>query len=861
MSNRVVSPAEAVLAAVHADPTAATIAARQIITTSTDPRELATARWALGFAARELSDLRQAEQLMRTAIDGANDIGDVVLAARITTSLALVVMDRDTPAAALAMIEHPILVLDGADRARAVMQRGLIQIRLANFDAALRDHLDAMVELRAAGDWVALARLHVNLGSIQSFRREFDAAEQALIDAIDLSELNGQGLLAGYAHHNLGHLLALRGEVPGALRAFDTARERYDRLGAPPDRVATLMADRARTLADAGLRLEAVEAIDVAYDLVRRGVNDAEAADIGLLAASIRLGNGESARAVDPAAWARATYALQGRTGWVPLAELLLLRSRIHEPDAVRAAESRLLADDLERLGWIEEAQAALIFAADWYLGSGDAAAAINALDAAAQLDGVTLRSRTARWLAMARRHALVDDLDAARAAVDAGLALIAANRSSVGAIELMSRSVESSAELADLGVDVEIRRDNPRGVIEVLRHARWAERTVGPTPEQDPTLAELLIELRQTVNDVRTIDQPGEERMKLRRRQAELERRIRDRARANPGTVSMRSTEDSVDTASDDVDRIVSVTMSNTELVQVVSIGSSSEVRRVTLDRPVGRLLESIEFALHRLNRAGVSDASRAVASIMLDEASAELDAILVPEDLRDSTAPLVITPIDQLHGLPWRTLPSLRGRPITISSSVGAPALARPPGRLLLVAGPELDHADAEIDQIASSVPGSTLLQSSEASVSSVIDQISRAGIVHIACHGVFRTDNPLFSSLRLADGELTIFELERCATLPHTIVLSACNAGQSAGLRGGALLGFANSLMQLGLNTVIAPLTPVNDEHSVEVMDGLHRHLHSGDAPARALSAVSIGPEGQLDPTAAAFSCFGV
>jgi len=861
VDSTVLSPAETVLAAVQADPRAAKRAAQQIIETATDPRERAVAMWALGFAHRELSDLEAAESLMRQAIGGAEDLDDETLAARIMTSLALVVMNRGTPASALEMIGRPIAVLTGADRARALMQRGAIQYRLANFDAARRDHLDAIADLQSAEDWVALARLHVNLGSIQSYLRDFDAAELSLAEAIDLSERNGQALLAGYAHHNQGHLRALRGDVPGALRSFDIAMDRYDELGSPSDQVATLMADRARTLADAGLKSEAVEAVDVAYDLVRRGVNEAEAADIALLTAAIRLEAGDPERAVEPAAWARDTYSQQGRDGWIPLAELLLLRSRIHEPDATRAAESRRLASDLDRLGWTEEAQSALIFAADRHVACADMTSAIDALDAAARLDGMTLRSRTAHWLAMGRRHALVDDLDAARAAVDAGLSLISANRSAIGAVELMSRSIESGAELADLGVEVEVRLDHPRGVIDVLRHARWADRAVGPTPEHDRVLAELLIELRQTVNDVRTTDQLGSDRVELRHRQADLERRIRDRARVAPGSGRSRPDEAGPAIADGEVDRIVAVSITDDELVEVVASGSTQEIRRVPLGQPIGRLLESIEFALHRLNRVGASTASRQVASVMLDEASAELDAILVPAELRTSTRPLVVTPIDALHGLAWRTLPSLRHRAITVSGSVGAPPPVRPVGGLLLIAGPGLDHADAEIGTISGAVAGSVAIASGDASINAVIEQISQADIVHIACHGVFRTDNPLFSSLHLADGDLTIFELERCTRLPHTMVLSACNAGQSAVLRGGALLGFANALMQLGLATVIAPLTPVNDERSVDSMAGLHRRLRGGDDAARALAAVSTGRDGVLNPTAAAFSCFGV
>lgn len=861
MDATVISPAEAVLAAVHADPRAASAAAQRIIDESTDERERVTARWALGFARRELSDLGQAETLMRAAIDGANQLGDVQLAARISTSLALVVMERDTPAAALELLEQPIAILRGADRARAVMQRGLIHYHLAQFDAALDDHHAAIDDLRAAGDWVALARLHVNVGSIQSYRRDFDAAEQSLADAIDLSELNGQALLAGYAHHNLGHLRALRGDVPEALRSFETAMERYTDLGAPPDRVATLMADRARTLSDAGLRAEAVEAIDIAYDLVRQGATDAEAADIGLLAASIRLENGEVERAVEPAAWARATYALRGRSGWAPVAELLLLRARVHEPDGKRAAEGCRLATDLERLGWIEEAQTALIFAADLFIRVGDVVAATRALDEAARLDAVTLRSRTARWLAMARRHFLNDDLDAARGGVDAGLSLLAENRSSVGAVELTSRSIESGADLEELGVAVEVQRDNPAGVIEVLREARLAGPATGIAPPGDERLAELLIELRQAVTEIRTSDLGSEDRVKLRRRQAELERRVRDQARLAPPVSRTRAATRARGDDLGDADRVVAVALSERELIEVTTTGPTAAVRRVPLQRPVTHLLESIEFALHRLNRTGVSSASREVAFRMLDEASTELDSILVPQEIRQSDRPIVVTPIEALHGLPWRVLPSMRSRSVTVSCSVGHPPISQPFGRLLLVAGPGLEHADAEIRGIAAAVPGATIIDAANATITEVIEQICVADIVHFACHGSFRADSPMFSSLQLADGDLTIFELERCADLPHTIVMSACNAGQSAVLRGGALIGMANSLMQLGLSTVVAPLTPVNDESCVELMVGFHERLHRSEDAATALAAVGLDDDGRLDPIAASFCCFGV
>jgi CHAT domain-containing protein len=204
---------------------------------------------------------------------------------------------------------------------------------------------------------------------------------------------------------------------------------------------------------------------------------------------------------------------------------------------------------------------------------------------------------------------------------------------------------------------------------------------------------------------------------------------------------------------------------------------------------------------------------------------------------------------------------MPSMRTRSITVSSSVGAAAVAQPTATSLLIAGPDLEHSECEIDRIAEVIGDAVVLDARSASVAQVIAAMCEADIVHFACHGTFRSDNPLFSSLHLADGDLTIFELEQCTSLPHTMVLSACNAGQSAVLRGGALLGFASALMQLGLANVVAPLTAVNDEHSVDVMVEFHRRLRQGDDAAGALAAVSANADGLLDPTAAAFSCFGV
>jgi CHAT domain-containing protein len=177
-----------------------------------------------------------------------------------------------------------------------------------------------------------------------------------------------------------------------------------------------------------------------------------------------------------------------------------------------------------------------------------------------------------------------------------------------------------------------------------------------------------------------------------------------------------------------------------------------------------------------------------------------------------------------------------------------------------VLLAAGPELPAAPVEIESLAPLYRRPTVLVGLAATSDAVLDGLGRSRLAHVACHGAYRADNPLFSTLTLADGPLTVYDLERCRTMPRTVVLSACTVATSAVLRGGTLLGLASALMTFGVSTVIAPLTPVSDERVASVMVDLHKAMVEGASPAAALALTATGGAGELDPTAAAFLAIG-
>lgn len=66
--------------------------------------------------------------------------------------------------------------------------------------------------------------------------------------------------------------------------------------------------------------------------------------------------------------------------------------------------------------------------------------------------------------------------------------------------------------------------------------------------------------------------------------------------------------------------------------------------------------------------------------------------------------------------------------------------------------------------------------------------LDLLAKSDVVHIACHGTFRTDTPMFSALRLADGQLVVYDFEPLDRLPEVVVMSACSVANSKAVQGG-------------------------------------------------------------------------
>jgi CHAT domain-containing protein len=127
----------------------------------------------------------------------------------------------------------------------------------------------------------------------------------------------------------------------------------------------------------------------------------------------------------------------------------------------------------------------------------------------------------------------------------------------------------------------------------------------------------------------------------------------------------------------------------------------------------------------------------------------------------------------------------------------------------------------------------------------------------VAHLAAHATFRADNGMWSSVHLADGPLTVYELETLVRPPDVVVLSACQSGLSTVRPGDEVLGLAAALLGLGTRAVVASVVPVADADTAPLMIALHHRLLAGDEPAVALAGAQAAIGGAV---AASFGCFG-
>lgn len=141
-----------------------------------------------------------------------------------------------------------------------------------------------------------------------------------------------------------------------------------------------------------------------------------------------------------------------------------------------------------------------------------------------------------------------------------------------------------------------------------------------------------------------------------------------------------------------------------------------------------------------------------------------------------------------------------------------------------------------------VASALAHSRLFLGSEATAETLQQAGAGAQVIHIASHGFFRQDNPMFSGIRMGDSYLSLYDLYQFKLPADLITLSGCATGLTTVSAGDELMGLVRGLLHAGARSLVLSLWNVHDRSTTELMQSFYNHLRAGVPKVEALQKAS-------------------
>jgi tetratricopeptide (TPR) repeat protein len=743
---------------------------------------------------------------------------------------------------AYAAAEGRYRVLGMTDRLGEILDnRGAILLLLGRGKEALAAHEAAAAIFAAAGLTLSHAKALSNIGEanrqLADYRRSLDAFERARRLYDSLGALADKGLLlidtaGAYLELNL---------YAEALAAYQKAHALLRHTGMVHDRARALWGIGSTLIARSEFE-EAETALVEAADLFAAADNAPLLSGVMLEQAALQEARGDHGAAV---ATVRRALSLVSERDWsvqrvyahLRLADLLLpddSEAESHLLEASRLAE-RLALPHLryrlnERLGSLRRLQGRDEEARVLLEAAVDEIERLRGTVAHETMRASFLRDKTTAYEELLKLHlASGGDEDSHSAFA------IAERAKSRALVDLLTGVVQGSATLADDAVEGRIR--DLQSDLNVT-YGRMFGGTDDDMPLPD-----------------------------LRGRAVELEREIsqlRLRAAATSDLFAPPAASDSLQHLPPDVtllayhlvgDEIVTFFHGQGGIRVVRNPGSAATVARLVqqLDVQWDRLGTGREFAERHM--ALLERSTQRVLTSLYEELIESLEPLLEEtvdrtSDRTEASRKLVIVPHGLLHRVPFHALfdgGSYLLERFEVSYAPSAKVYSLCQGRIprgfdkalvLGVADPSIPAVAEETQAVVKHLPAAELLRDQQATVEALRLKVPGCGVLHLACHGMFRVDNPMFSSLKVGDGWLAASDVIRLDLEGALVTLSACESGRNEIYAGDELMGLTRAFLGAGATTLVASLWLVQDETTAELMENWYEHLSQGVGRATAL-----------------------
>jgi hypothetical protein len=807
---------------VQTDPTAALhLASNWYEQVADNPRQSVEALSAIARALFELGDVDRAATTFRTAVKTVETVGDPALEFSVVLSASAVFAEAGAVEEALDEIERIAPGDTPSRRGRLHTQRSYVLHHAGRLGEALAQLDHAEGEFRQASDELGWLRLLVNRSLIRLQQGDLELAERDLLEADRVAARLGQSAMRAGIASNLGVAYGRSRRIRDALDQFRLATELHAAAGRPGRMVAVTQIDRAETLMYAGLLSEAMEAAEAAVDHVEPTGNLVLLGDSKLLLARVQLASGRSVPGGRTAEVAAELFERAGRPDMAVVARSLVVTAGLVAggDNGRRALEASAdVIPQLEGSGW--QATADELRLSRLKFGRAAGAVAEVEHDLAYLRLGAFSDERhraLAGWYAEAIGRDFGGDPEAALDACRSGLGLVDDIVAEAPTLSERSAAMRLGSDLSALAIELAI----SVGAAEIVLAAA------------EGTRARALHDEMAEQHKHKPLTADG-----ARRLLTELSARLDDSA------------------------LIEWVIAGGSVWCVVFSDGMS----RLVEIGPLQSVLRARDRVVMWLDRAAEEpDASSDGAM----RAMAELDGLLVAPLALPPVAQVVVVPVGGLHGIPWSGLPTFAGRAVVLSPNAQlwleadrrATGEARSVG---LIVGPDVTAAGTERMIVESLYPDVTVASGVGAAARAVRSMFAGLDLVHVAAHGTFRSDHPLLSTLRLHDGESTLYDTVPERVRTRLVVLSSCQGGAHGTADGSEVLGLSAVMLARGAAAVLAPLTMVRELECADFVADVHACLADQRPFGEAVAAVRQHWLADDDlsrwAVASSFTCFG-
>lgn len=209
-----------------------------------------------------------------------------------------------------------------------------------------------------------------------------------------------------------------------------------------------------------------------------------------------------------------------------------------------------------------------------------------------------------------------------------------------------------------------------------------------------------------------------------------------------------------------------------------------------------------------------------------------------------------LIVVPHDFLHYIPFHALKLDSDYVVdhfTVSYSPSAsvfklctskPASGKSGSLVMGISDPRIPFVVEEIESISTLLPSVRRFVGQEATEERLRTIGREASILHIASHGQYRNDNPMFSSIQLGTSWLNLFDIYNLELDADLVTLSGCGTGINRIVDGDELVGLVRGFLYAGTRSLLVSLWNVHDRSTAELMRSFYTSLQKEKNIAQSL-----------------------